>query len=233
MMFLKKIKLSIILIILIQHNLYPDTAGIGKIVNKKGTVKKSNINCDDKNCKNEGTVIIPGDRITTGKKSSAEIILNDGTAIEIFERSDIIISNILTKKNKTPTGIFSDYGKFKIIQQNEFLETSLIIKTRTALIKSVCSTMSVITGINETGIFVYTGEAGFASIDPSIITAFVIKSGYESFLKKKQPPVNPEAVPVSLRISWLQRHFLSDDLERIFRLKKKGSAVEWFFIEKK
>lgn len=228
----KHVKLCIALIILIPYYLYPDTADIGKILNKTGTVKKSNINCDDKNCGNDGTVIFAGDRITTGKKSSAEIILHDGTAIRVYENSDIIINNILSKKNKTPTGIFSDYGKFKIIQQNDFLETSLIFKTRTAVIKSVCSSMSVITGNKETGIFIYKGEAGFASIDPSIIEAFIIKSGYESFLEKKHPPVKPHAVPVSLRLSWLQRHFLSPDLDRIFRVNKKDSAIEWFFIEK-
>ena len=93
--------------------------------------------------------------------------------------------------------------------------------------------MSVITGNSETGIFVYEGEAGFASIDPSILTAFIIKSGYESFLKKKQPPAKPDQVPVSLRVSWLQRHFISDDFDRILRRDKKASAVEWFFVEKK
>lgn len=232
MLFIKHITLCIALIILIPYNLYPAAAGIGKITNKTGIVKKSNINCDDSNCMNNGSVIYAGDRITTGVKSSAEIILHDGTAIRIYERSDIIVNSILSGKNKTPTGIFSDYGKFKIIQQNNFLETSLIFKTRTAFIKSVCSTMYVITGNRETGIFVYDGEAGFANIDPSIIKAYIIKSGYESFLEKTHPPAEPGIVPASLRISWLQRHFLSHDNEKIIRISKKGSIVEWFFTEK-
>ena len=227
-----QITFCIILAVMMQKNLYPDASAIGKIISKKGTADKSNLNCDS-NCKSDSPFIFPGDRITTGKKSSAEIILNDGTSIQIQERSDIIIYNIISKKSKAPTGIYSDHGKFKIIQQNSFLKTSMIFKTRTAIIKSVCSSMSVIAGGSETGIFVYHGEAGFASIDPSIIKAYIVKSGHESFIRKKRAPLNPVTVPVSLRLSWLQRYFLSEDLDKIIRVNKKGSAVEWFFSEKK
>ena len=76
---------------------------------------------------------------------------------------------MLIKRIKTLTNIFSDYGKFKIIQQNDYLETSLVFKTKTSIIKSVCSTYNLIASETETGIFVYKGEAGFANIDPSIV----------------------------------------------------------------
>jgi len=232
-MFKKYIKLFVFITILMHYNLYPDTVGIGKVINKKGTVKKSNLTCNDTNCNKNSTVIFPGDRITTGKDSSVDVILNDGTSIKVMERSDIIIYNVISKDKETATGIFSDYGKFKIIQQNDYLETSLIFKTRTSIIKSVCSSMSVITANSETGLFVYNGEAGFASIDPSIIKAYIVKSGHESFNRKKRAPFNPEPVPPSLRLSWLQRHILAENLDRIIRHDKKGSVVEWFFIEKK
>jgi hypothetical protein len=227
-----RITLSIILIIFFQYSLHPESGSIGKIVKKKGTVEKSNLNCDSGNCKNSSVVILPGDRITTGKNSSADIILNDGTSIRIMERSDLIIYNIISKKKKTPTDLFSDYGKYKIIQQNDYLETSLIFKTRNCVVKSVCSSMSLISGASETGLFVYNGEAGFANIDPSIIKAYIVKSGYESFIKKNHPPITPRMVPASLRLSWLQRYYLSDDIDKIIRYNKTGSAVEWFFTEK-
>ncbi len=160
-------------------------------------------------------------------------MLKDGTAIEVMERSDIIIFSIINKKDKTLTNLFSDYGKLKIIQQNDFLDASLIVKTRTAMVKSVCATMNIISGSSETGIFVYKGEAGFANIDPSIIEAYVIKNGYESFLKKSFPPSSPHEVQVSLRSSWLERHFLTKDNNRIVKYNKKNGPADWFFIEKK
>jgi len=109
----------------------------------------------------------------------------------------------------------------------------LVFKTGTAIIKSVCATINIISGSSETGIFVYKGEAGFASTDPSIIDAYVIKSGYESFLKKNNPPAKPREVQISLRSSWLKRLFLTNDRDRILKYDKKSSAVDWFFIEKK
>ncbi len=109
----------------------------------------------------------------------------------------------------------------------------MVFKTKTAVIKSVCATIDIITGSSETGIFVYRGEAGFASIDPSILDAYVVKSGYESFLKKNTPPVKPREVRIPLRSSWLKRLFLTKDRDRILRYNKKSNAVDWFFIDKK
>jgi len=221
------------IILLIPAICYPENNSIGKIVKKDGDIKKTNINCDSDNCKTDILSINPGDRIITGKKSEAYILLNDGTAIEVLEQSDIIIYSLVNKKDKTLTNLFSDYGKFKIIQQNDLMDTSLVFKTRTGIIKSVCATMSIITGSSETAIFVYKGEAGFANIDPSIIKAYVIKNGYESFLKKSIPPLTPEKVQISLRSSWLKRHFLTRDNESIVKYNKKSGLTDWFFIEKK
>jgi len=150
-----------------------------------------------------------------------------------MENSDLIIFSIINKRDKTLTSIFSDYGSFKIIQENDLSETSLVIKTRTAIIKSVSASMSIITGSSETGMFVYKGEAGFANIDPSIIEAYVVKSGQESFLKKTTPPAAPAEVDITLRTSWLKRHFLTKDKDRILKYDKKNGPVDWFFIEKK
>jgi len=218
---------------LIPSVIYSENSSIGRIVKKSGYLKKSNINCDSDECSRDNYLVFPGDRFVSGKKSSASILLNDGTAIELLEKSDLIIFSIINKREKTLTSIFSDFGKFKIIQENDYFDASLVIKTRTALIKSVSATMSIITGFDETGIFVYKGEAGFANIDPSIIEAYVIKNGYESFLKKNLPPSTPADVQITLRTSWLKRHYLTKDNERILKYNKTNGAADWFFIEKK
>lgn len=178
-------------------------------------------------------MIYPGDRIITGNRSKAEIMLKDGTAIEIMEKSDLIIFSIINRKEKTLTNIFSDYGKFKVIQQNNFLDTSLIFKTGTSIIKSVSATMYIISATEETGLFLYKGEAGFANIDPSLIEAYVVKNGYESFLKKGSPPAPPKEVELTMRSSWLERFFLTKDKRRIIMYEKKGGPADWFFIKKK
>jgi hypothetical protein len=221
------------LMLLIPSAIYSQNNSIGKLVKKNGYVIKTNINCDSDDCIRDTSLIYPGDRIKTGKKSSASILLNDGTAVELFEKSDLIILSIINKKDKTLTSLFSDYGRFKIIQENDYFDPSLVIKTRTAIIKTVSASMSIITGYNETGVFVYKGEAGFANIDPSIIEAYVVKGGYESFLKKNTPPVTPVKVEKTLRTSWLKRHFLTKENEKILKYNKTNGVADWFFIEKK
>jgi len=224
---------SIILILFLIPSLASaENRSIGKIIKKKGHIDKTNINCSTDNCKSDDMLIYPGDRILTGKKSETYVILDDGTGLEVLENSDVIIYSIVNRREKTLTNIFSDYGKFKIIQQNDFMDASMVFKTRTAIIKSVCSTMNIISGNSETGIFVYKGEAGFANIDPSIITAYVLKSGYESFVNKNSPPAVPRQVRIEHRSSWLTRLFLTKDRERILKYNKKSGAVDWFFMEK-
>ncbi len=213
--------------------LFAENNRIGKIVKKSGIIKKTNLNCESEDCKSDDISIYPGDRIVTGKKSEISIMLNDGTAIEILEMSDLIIFSIVNRRNKTLTNLFSDYGKFKIIQQNDFMDASLVFKSRTAIIKSVCATMNIISANSEAGVFIYKGEAGFANIDPSIIDAFVVKSGFESFLKKNTPPTTPGVVPISLRSSWLQRFYLTNDNDKIINYDKKSGPADWFFIDKK
>jgi hypothetical protein len=221
------------LIFLIPAISYSENNNIGKLVKMNGYVKKTNINCDSDECSRDKLLIYPGDRIETGRKSSASILLNDGTAVELLEKSDLIILSIINKRDKTLTSIFSDYGRFKIIQENNFFDASLVVKTRTAIIKSVSASMSIAAGYDETGIFVYKGEAGFANIDPSIIEAYIIQSGYESFLQKDSSPATPVSVQKTLRTSWLKRHFLTKDKERIIKYNKSNGAADWFFIKKK
>lgn len=225
-------KYIILLTIVITLSASAEDLSIGRIVNKTGRLKKSNISCNSDNCISDAFFVYPGDRIITSSKSEAEIILNDGTALKIYEKSDVIIFNIINTDDKTLTTAYSDYGKFKIIQKNNFLNASLLFKTRTAVIKSVCASMSIISGKNETGIFVYNGEAGFANIDPSIENAYIIKSGYESFLNKETPPTPPEKVEYTLRKSWIDRHFLTADTDKIQTYDKKSGALNWFFLEK-
>ena len=90
----------IISLFFLQSIINAENLNIGKIVKKNGYIMKTNINCETDNCNQDNILIHPGDRILTGKKSEVYILLNDGTALEILEKSDIIIFSIVDKKNK-------------------------------------------------------------------------------------------------------------------------------------
>jgi len=202
---------------------------IGKILQTKGYIKKTNINCQEKSCSKTQT-ISRGERIITSKDSAAQILLNDGTAIIIFEKSDIIISRIKLRERDKPTEIYIERGKIKVIQDNSFTEASLIIKTPVAVIKSVKSEISIATGTCESAVFVYTGEAGVASNFPSVDRAYIVKAGYETFIKKENPPSRPVEVKKLLQGSWIGRTVISQDNCRVKIYNRETSIVDWPFI---
>ena len=115
---------------------------IGKIVLKEGITEKSSLNCQGSEC--HTMVIRRGDRIRTGRDSKAQVMLNDGTGIIIYERSDIIFNFVIRPGRKKPTDIYVGYGKFKFIQNNNYLETSLVVRTANSIIKSVNATFCLV-----------------------------------------------------------------------------------------
>lgn len=210
--------------------LLADDDVIGKIVLKDGITEKTNLNCQDKKC--DTIVIRKGDRIRTGRDSKVQVLLNDGTGIIIYERSDIIFNNVITAGRKKPTDVYAEYGKFKFIQKNNYLETSLVVKTNNSLVKTVNATFCFISAGNESAIFVYSGEAGFASIESSISHAYIIRESEESYIRTGSKPSVPVKVRSGLHGSWLSRRILSRDKKRILGSSIDNGPADWPFIEK-
>lgn len=204
---------------------------IGKIVQSEGLIKRININCTAEDCNIKSRNISQGERIKTAKGSAVRILLKEGTAIIMHENSDLIISKARLRERDKPTELYLEKGKIQVIQKNRFLETSLVIKTPVSITKSVNSEISIITGRDETAVFVYSGEAGFAGINPSKDEAFILSSGAESFVKRDESPSSPVSVQKILRTSWLGRHIISEDSRRVLIYRKEGRPADWPFIK--
>lgn len=203
---------------------------IGKLIQSEGLIKRENINCAGTDCSSKGKSIYTGERIRTAKDSGAKILLDDGTAIVIHGRSDVIINRVKLKERDRPTEVFIEKGKLQIIQKNSFLNASLIVKTPVSVIKSVNSEIRIVSGSDETAVFVYSGEAGFAGINPSKDEAFILSDGDESSVKRDESPSVPVKVERTLRGSWLGRHIISEDSRRVLSYKKRGAPADWPFI---
>jgi len=226
----KIIPLIFSVLVLCSVQLAADDDVIGKIIMKEGVTEKTNLNCPGRGCDN--MVIRRGDRIRTGRDSRVQVMLTDGTGIIIYERSDIIFNYVIGTGRKKPTDIYAGYGKFKFIQSNNYLETSLVVKTGNSLVKTVNATFCFIAAGKESAIFVYSGEAGFASIESSISDAYIIKEGEESYILAGSKPSIPVKVKSGLHGSWLSRRILSKDKKRILRSKIDNGPMDWPFIEK-
>jgi len=209
--------------------LYGDTVSIGRFIRSYGRIERSSINCPYGVCADSSVDISAGDRVKTFKNSEARILLNDGTSIDIKGAADFTIFSIRKHAADPPTRIYADYGTFTIIQKNNFMDSSLFIGTRAALIKSVDASMYIIASIDETAVMVYRNRAGVASSLPPVDTAFILKEGDEIFIKIDQPPAEPANVKPLLRGSWLTKNFLSPDLRAIIRSKQDSTIIDWLF----
>lgn len=224
------LRIFILILIFIKIPLYAEIS-IGKFIRTEGIIEKSNINCRDDACITKGSEIYPGERIKTSKTASARLLLKDGTAILIYGSSDIIINRVRLKERDKPSELFLEKGKITILQKNRFIDTSLIIKTPVSIIKSVNSEINIVSGTDETAVFVYTGESGVAGIIPSRDEAFILTDGDESFIKKDESPSTPVKVEKIMHASWLGRHFVSPDSRHVLKYKKESRPADWAFIK--
>ena len=211
---------------------YSIDSSIGEVVLSRGTFQKTNINFTGSSTVKNGRKILPGDRIKTGKNTLLQIRLKDGTALKILDSSDIIIYSIKLRERDKATKIFAEYGKFKILQNNRYMESSLTVETKNSIIKSVNSHLYLITSRKETGLLVYKGEAGFANSDPSLTKAYIVKQGDEVFIEQMKNPELPSHVKSSYRSSWLSKFSISPDKSNIIKHRENQGLLDWLFQKK-
>ena len=219
----------IIIILLLPSTLFSELPEIGTIVQRSGRLDILPAGCYNEYCRREGNSIFPGDKIQTMPSSMTRILLKDGTGIEITGPSSIIIKNIRQKEKDMPSLLYAQYGTFTITQNNRFTDTSLVIETESAVIKSVSASLYIIAAKNETAIMVYSSRAGIASSDPSIRKAYILSEGDQTFVLKNQPPGIPKKTDIFLRGSWLTKHHLSKDLSRVILRSRDNSIIDWIF----
>ena len=222
-------KKTFFILLLLPVYLYGENNAVGRFIQSKGKIERYSMNCPYGVCAEPLIEIFAGDRIKTSRNSGARIMLNDGTAIEVKGAADFTVFSTRSKNKNSPARIYADYGTFTITQSNSFMDTSLVIGTRAAIIKSVDASMYIIAAIDETAVMIYRNKAGIGSSHDSIDTAFVVKEGEEIFIPTDKPPSAPENVEPLLRGSWLTKNFLSSDNRSIIRSKRDSSIIDWLF----
>lgn len=218
----------ILIIILSQVCLYAETT-IGEIIQSSHRVIITNKECENKGCIRNNKDIYPGDNIQSAKGSYTKILLKDGTGIEIKGMSSLKINSIRIKEKDRPSSIKAQYGTFIISQNNNFLDTSLIFKTPSAIIKAVNASIFIIAGTDETAAMVYKNKAGIASPKPTIKSAVILTEGEESFIKNGAPPSYPKKVSVFLQGSWLLKNQLSKKKDNVVSQNQDSSIIDWIF----
>jgi hypothetical protein len=219
----------ILIILLLPISLFAELPEIGTILHSNGRIDIISAGCYNDSCRGGDNKIFPGDKIKSLPLSRGRILLKDGTGIEITDSSSIIVESIREREKNPPSLLRAKYGTFTITRKNRFTDTSLVIETETALIKSVNASLYIIAAKDVTAIMVYSSRAGIASADPSIRQAYIPTEGGRTIVPKNQAPENPDRVDILLRNSWPTKHRLSKDLSRVIIYTQDNSIVDWIF----
>jgi len=228
---MKRFILIIIITLLPAQNTF--AAEIGKIIYARGSIEKISIATGKRFSVIRGSVIRNAQKIKTGKKSAAEIMLNDGTSVRIREKSSVCFISLRKKSIDLPTSIKIDYGKIKISQKWHFNDRTLIIKTPSAIISNVLASVSLIISETETKILVLSHKIGIASSIPNLKKAYIAYRGQEISIRTNNPPsaplyVKPKAIP-----GWFGYYSISKNKRFIYSKYKDDGIIDWLLRKRK
>ncbi|MCX7679145.1 MAG: FecR family protein [Spirochaetes bacterium] len=195
---------------------------VGKIIQLINDVDVTSLTSGEKIIPQVGFILKADHKIRTGKRSYAEILLNNGTRIQMRDISVLNISSLKDEQNEEPTRLKLLTGKVRVSVKKVFHKGhTLIVKTPTAIAGIRGTEFGIIATINETKIIVFSGSLEVASSNPKIIKSYLLKDREESDIPKDSPPTSPRAVPEHILNTWFDRYDI-DERNRIID-KTKGN----------
>ncbi len=196
---------------------------VGKIVQLINDVDVTSLTTGEKIIPHAGFVINTDHKIRTGKRSYAEILLDNGTRIQMRDISVLNVSSLKDDKTEEPTRLRLLTGKLRVSVKKIFRKGhTLILKTPTAIAGIRGTEFGVIATIYETKIIVFNGKLDIASSNQKIIKSYQLRDREESDIKKDTPPTPPRNVPEDVVNTWFDRY----DIDELNRIKDKTKAGE-------
>jgi hypothetical protein len=201
---------------------YSET-NVGKIIQAANDVDITSLTTGQKFLPEIGFYVNTDHKIRTGKRSYVEILLNNGTRVQMKEVSVMNVASLKTRDSEQPTRIRLLTGAVRISLKKLFRDGhALILKTPTAIAGVRGTDFGAIASLVETKVIVFDGLVDIASSDNTILNSFQLKAKEESDIKKGQAPTRPREVPDNLMDSWFD-HYEIDEHNNIIR-KKTGSG---------
>ncbi len=196
---------------------------VGKIIQLVNDVDITSLTTGEKIAPQAGFVINTDHKIRTGKRSFAEILLNNGTRIQMRDISVLNVSSLKGDKTEEPTRLRLLTGKLRVSVKKVFSKGhTLLLKTPTAIAGIRGTDFGVIATIYETKIIVFDGKLDVASSNQKIIKSFQLRSREETDIKKDTAPTPPRSVPEEIANTWFDRY----DIDEQNRIKDKTKASE-------
>jgi len=200
---------------------------VGKIIQLINDVDITSLTTGEKITPHAGFIINTDHKIRTGKRSYAEILLNNGTRIQMRDISVLNVASLKEEKSEEPTRLRLLTGKLRISVKKVFSKGhTLLLKTPTAIAGIRGTDFGVIATINETKIIVFDGKLDVASSNQKIIKSYQLRDREESDIKKDAPPSPPRAVPEDIANSWFDRYDIDEQNKIIDKTKSSEGLLD-------
>lgn len=183
---------------------------LGKIINMEGDVDITSLSTGTNYIAANETKIRRDYKIRTGKRSFAEILLNDGTRIIMKDVTVINIMNLKLGENDPPAKVRVLTGKVRIIMKNGFNSRAMIIKTPTAVIGTRRADIGFIVSNKETKVVSFSGEVEVANVDNQILKTYVLWDREESDVQDQLAPNKPRTVPTEDLQDWFDFYIINE-----------------------
>lgn len=225
------IKNSIIIILTFLSAVNVMAKPVGKILDLSGDVDITSV-VGKRIIPNEGTVIEDTDKIRTGRKSFASVILNDGSKLFIREISVLYVQDIRLKDADKPTKIQMITGKLRVIAAKTMKGSSVIVYTPTAIAGVRGTDFGIIATQFETKVVVFKGEVEVANRDTSIIKSYILKDREETRIPYQKSPEEPITVPDYLLPKWFDSYVIDEKRNIIIKIKQEGGLIDQLLRKK-
>lgn len=202
---------------------------IGKIIHLVNDVDITSLTTGNRLVPQIGFQISADHKIRTGKRSFAEIVLNNGTKISLKEVSVLNVMSLKAGESSQPTRIRLLTGKVRIalkrLLRDDFPH-SLILKTPTAIAGVRGTDFGAIASRYETKIAVFSGSVEVASSNKKIIKSYILREREETGILKNTPPSRPRTVPQDILKNWFQHYDINDDNRIIIKQYTEESIID-------
>jgi hypothetical protein len=200
---------------------------VGKILQLINDVDVTSLSTGEKITPQAGFVLNTDHKIRTGKRSYAEILLNNGTRIQMRDISVLNVASLKDDKSEDPTRLRLLTGKLRVTVKKVFSKGhTLILKTPTAIAGIRGTDFGVIATINETKIIVFTGKIDVASSNEKIIKSYQLRDREETDVKKDAPPLQPRSVPEQVINTWFERYDIDEKNQIIDKTKPNEGLLD-------
>jgi len=200
---------------------------VGRIIQVVNDVDVSSLTTGRKEVPSIGFQVHTDHKIRTGKRSFVEILLHNGTRVQLKDISVLNISTLRTEADGQPTRMRLLTGKVRVSLKKVFGKGhSLILKTPTAIAGVRGTDFGVIASLLETKVIVFEGSLDIASTSQNVLKSYQLRDREESDIVKDRAPARPRVVPAELIDSWFDRYDIDEENRIIDKRSAEGGILD-------